>query len=506
MSAPSDKAEPATVEPQKPASWRDAIKVHPAADMLPPILPDESRELGEDIKANGMRVQIVLFRDTPYSEYFLLDGRNRLDAMELAGLPTTRTRDGKHDSTPLLDWQIWAAARKLDGAPETNEPVRIDPYGYVLSLNLHRRHLTVEQRREIAAALLKADPSKSDRRVAAESGLNRTDVGVERKKLEQTGEVSIPDTRIGKDGVAQPAKPPAPKPAPAAPLPATAASRDEWYTPSTILDPARKVLGHFHLDPASCDLAQEKVQARRYFTKAEDGLAQDWTAASVWLNPPYGQPHVAGFVAKLLAEYRAGRVKSAILLVNNCTCTAWFHDAAAAASALCFPRGRIAFYGPNGETGDAGPRQGQALLHFGNDVAAFVQTFSELGFVAYPARTPARLEEAVEPPIAATEPADIACTRPKGCGYGGCKAEGRCLYDAAAPKPPVVLKPSDAELARQEAQRAAQPTCTRRGGCVNTSRVNGCWRTGRCGHPDGYESATPEIDLAKAAAPSKAVN
>jgi phage N-6-adenine-methyltransferase len=242
-------------------------------------------------------------------------------------------------------------------------------------------------------------------------------------------------------------KPPAPKPAftigehgeiirpmtpenwlaPAAPPPAE--SRDEWYTPPTILDPARKVLGHFHLDPASCDLAQEKVKARRYFTKAEDGLAQDWIAESVWLNPPYSQPRLANFIAKLLTEYRAGRVKSAILLVNNGTCAAWFHDAAAAASALCFPRGRIAFYGPDGEAGDAGPRQGQALFYYGKNVAAFARRFGELGFVVYPAAPVAAVEAAPPTDTPTVGKPYPGCNKKSGvCGYPTCSKENRCLF------------------------------------------------------------------------------
>ena len=68
-------------------SWRDHIKVHPAADLFPMMSESELRELGEDIKENGQRVQVVLWKDpSPGGEYWLIDGRNRLDAMALAGL------------------------------------------------------------------------------------------------------------------------------------------------------------------------------------------------------------------------------------------------------------------------------------------------------------------------------------------------------------------------------------------------------------------------------------
>ena len=45
---------------------------------------------------------------------------------------------------------------------------RTDPYEYVLSANLHRRHLTAEQKREIIAKLLKAQPEKSNRTIASQ--------------------------------------------------------------------------------------------------------------------------------------------------------------------------------------------------------------------------------------------------------------------------------------------------------------------------------------------------
>ena len=156
---------------------------------------------------------------------------------------------------------------------------------------------------------------------------------------------------------------------------------NEWYTPAAILDAARDVLGAFDLDPASNAEAQASVQAARFFTKEDDGLRQEW-GGRVWLNPPYAQPHIADFVSKMVAERRAGRVAAGIMLTHNYTDTAWFHEAAAVAEAICFTRGRVKFYDAAGNV--AAPTQGQALFYFGPDALAFAERFSRVGFVVLP--------------------------------------------------------------------------------------------------------------------------
>lgn len=96
---------------------------HPAAELFP--LLDDARlaELAEDIAANGLREPLWLW-DDPDDGTVLLDGRNRLAACEKAGVKvTTRTYEGD------------------------------DPIGFVLSQNLHRRHLTTGQRAAVAAAI-----------------------------------------------------------------------------------------------------------------------------------------------------------------------------------------------------------------------------------------------------------------------------------------------------------------------------------------------------------------
>ena len=164
---------------------------------------------------------------------------------------------------------------------------------------------------------------------------------------------------------------------------ASGTGQNEWYTPAIHLNAAREVLGEIDLDPASSDTAQRVVGASKYFTTEDDGLSQEWHGR-VWLNPPYAQPHIADFVSKLVAERRIGRVTSAILLTHNYTDTAWFHEAASAADAICFTRGRVKFESPDGSV--AAPTQGQAFFYFGSDVQSFMERFSGLGFVVRPCR------------------------------------------------------------------------------------------------------------------------
>ena len=153
----------------------------------------------------------------------------------------------------------------------------------------------------------------------------------------------------------------------------------EWFTPPDIIEAAQAVLGDFDLDPASNDIAQIAVRARRYFTRENDGLTQKW-AGRVWINPPYSKELIEPFVVKLVEHVEAGDISEAILLVDNRTDTAWFHRAANCASRICFTRGRIRFLQPDGQQPGT-PTNGSALLYFGADPAKFTKVFGEIGLV-----------------------------------------------------------------------------------------------------------------------------
>ena len=154
---------------------------------------------------------------------------------------------------------------------------------------------------------------------------------------------------------------------------------NEWYTPSYIVEAARRTMGGIDLDPASSDEANDKhVGAKDYYTKETDGLSQQWHGR-VWMNPPYSNGLIMPFIVRLRNERRAGNVTQATVLVNNGTETRWCHELFSLSDAACFLRGRVKFYRPDGTTGP--PLQGQVVFYSGDNVADFAHQFASLGAV-----------------------------------------------------------------------------------------------------------------------------
>ena len=87
------------------------------------------------------------------------------------------------------------------------------------------------------------------------------------------------------------------------------------------------------------------------------------------------------FVNKLLSHYKNGEVTEAIVLTHNNTDTSWWHELAKASSALCFPRGRIAFLRKGGSKNR--PTQGQTFFYFGDNKTTFLEVFGQYGFITF---------------------------------------------------------------------------------------------------------------------------
>lgn len=149
---------------------------------------------------------------------------------------------------------------------------------------------------------------------------------------------------------------------------------NEWYTPSDVIEAARRVMGGIDLDPASCELANQTVKAGRYYTEADDGLAQPWFGR-VFCNPPYGG--LAGdFVKRMVEGYEAARIEAGILLLNaNCIDAGWYQPLWDYTT--CFTDYRLKFRAPGGET--TGNTAGSAIVYLGPDWLKFGMEFKAHG-------------------------------------------------------------------------------------------------------------------------------
>jgi hypothetical protein len=186
---------------------------------------DELRELGADIKKRGLTSPITLWeaRDGKIS---LLDGRNRLDAIEASAVEYRSSPRGAYGSWVILDGDgkminhanTGHTVQVLTEEYDDDDDTYVDehPYTHVISANIQRRHLTAEQKRELIATLIKAQPEKSNRQIAKTVKADDKTVGSVRRELERRAEVPHVETRTDTKGRQQPArKTSAPKPAPA---------------------------------------------------------------------------------------------------------------------------------------------------------------------------------------------------------------------------------------------------------------------------------------------------
>jgi hypothetical protein len=157
-------------------SANQELEFHPHADIFPLMEGAELEALVADIKANGCLEPIHLH------EGKIIDGRNRYRACLAAGV------------------KLPCVLKLVSGD--------FDPIAFVISKNIHRRHLTTEQKRDVITKLLKAQPEKSNRQIAKTAKVDDKTVGTIRREMESTAEIPQLEKTVGADGKVrkQPAK------------------------------------------------------------------------------------------------------------------------------------------------------------------------------------------------------------------------------------------------------------------------------------------------------------
>ena len=256
-------------------------ETHPAAELFPLIADGPLQDLADDITLHGLLEPCWL-----NAEGVLLDGRNRIRACQIAGVkPRFREYEGQ------------------------------DEVGFIVSLNLKRRHLNENERAFLALGLIPlyeeqgraakaragsvAAPGRPEKDGAGLHHLSRDesrrstaraakDVNVSPRRVAQAKRVAehapdlIPQVVSGAmsinkaetvvknrvSGIAD-------------------SDKDSWYTPTWLFD---QLALRFDLDVcAPRETTQRTAPAAKYLTEDDDGLTSPWHGL-IWCNPPYSQP------------------------------------------------------------------------------------------------------------------------------------------------------------------------------------------------------------------------
>lgn len=192
----------------------------------------------------------------------------------------------------------------------------------------------------------------------------------------------------------------------------------EIYTPSNIIEAARRTMGDIDLDPASSARANERVKAGVFYGQPDwevrgeikglpvrfydghGGLDYSWTG-KVWMNHPFGTPEArckgdckkkvcekrgyhlgrdmkgnADWVGKAALEHATGRVTALCMICFASTSEAWFRPLLQYPQ--CFLSPRTNYLKPDGTVYE-GVTKGSVVTYMGPDLPAFAREFSPLG-------------------------------------------------------------------------------------------------------------------------------
>ena len=338
------------------------LKIDPEfRSLIPPLSAEEMAQLEANIVRDGCRDSLVVWKGV------LLDGHNRYSICTKHGLVFGTVDIALSDRSAAIEWIIrnQFGRRNLPAYVRGELALRLEAEISGRAKSKEKIRKTTCQKSDKSSA----PPIDTKRELAAIAGVSH-DTIAKIKKLDKVATPQMKEKlRSGQISVHEAYKS------------VTVhvghnSGENEWYTPPEFIESARKVMGIIDVDPASSEIANKTVKAKKFFTKDDDGLKQKWKG-NVWMNPPYAQPLMSHFAEAITYKFQNGEIEQAIVLVNNATETQWWQRMAGAASVVCFPKSRVRFLDPNGNPG--APLQGQSILYFGKNGKQFVAEFKKYG-------------------------------------------------------------------------------------------------------------------------------
>jgi len=156
----------------------------------------------------------------------------------------------------------------------------------------------------------------------------------------------------------------------------------EWYTPEPELERVRAYFGGpIPLDPFT--RADNPTQARVFYTRADDGCAQDWsTELGCFVNPPYGVKN-GGNEALTKIREEVSKGLPTIMLINAARFETDMGQACIInefVNVMCFRKRRVKFIRADGTVGKSNTWP-SIFYGYNVDPARFAHAFKPLGRV-----------------------------------------------------------------------------------------------------------------------------
>ena len=154
----------------------------------------------------------------------------------------------------------------------------------------------------------------------------------------------------------------------------------EWYTPSYIVEAARKTMGSIDLDPFSSFRANENVKADHIYDKDMDGFEKEWFG-NVWCNHPFSRVNNQKIFKKAISEFEKGNCKNICLITFASTSEKWFIPSMVYPQ--CFIHRRVQYMDDSLQI-VKGVTKGSVVTYIGENTDNFYNAFKDYGTVKIP--------------------------------------------------------------------------------------------------------------------------
>lgn len=221
------------------------MTIVPAArwQVMPPLSPQDQRRLRESIETWGVLEPVI--RD---DEGQVIDGHHRLLVAAELG-------------------------RECPSRERTEAERAMDPWDLAVILNLNRRHLTIDEKREVVREWLRRHPQQSDREVARQTETSHPTVARIREELEREGEIDHHRDARGERH-----------------LPGTRASAPLERRSSEATDALPEAANHMGMVSVEVTLrfpwASTQERNRGALPYARDSERREWWSGELWLTSP----------------------------------------------------------------------------------------------------------------------------------------------------------------------------------------------------------------------------